>query len=104
MTGACERIGLDGKGKDGLIGFYERVGSKDQTVLATLTTRAMPLQVKEDVNITGGPVTVNIISIPPSHSVCPDGKFRPDDEAEKLWQVEQLNRSASNLVGRLPDR
>jgi hypothetical protein len=44
----------------------------------------------------GGGVEITIAAIPSDHSVCPDGKTRPNDEAEPLWAEhnKRLGRDA----------
>jgi hypothetical protein len=88
MRAAAERIGLDGKGKDELVGFYERVGRKDMTVLATLLARAMPLEV--DAALAVGVVrTVNILPIARGDLVGPDGRVYSREAYKELFPDKQ---------------
>jgi hypothetical protein len=53
-----------------------------------MLSRLVPLEVKAeaDINSNGpGIGEVNIITVPPAHMLCPDGNFRPHEEAKALW-------------------
>jgi hypothetical protein len=63
LTTAGELVGRDGAGKDGLTGLFVQVGQKDPAVLASLITRAMPLQIRDESANTGGITTVNILPV-----------------------------------------
>lgn len=44
---AAELTGLDGKGKDGLIGYLRRVAVEDMKAFSALLGRVLPLQVSD---------------------------------------------------------
>ena len=55
--------------------------------------------------LTGGTITVNVISVPPNHFKCPDGNFRPDPEARVLWDeynAKHKSEGAPLLIGHSP--
>lgn len=54
---AAEKVGNDGKGKDGLTGYLVHVASTDVKAFSALLGKVLPMQVTgED----GGPLTVTI--------------------------------------------
>ena len=55
--------------------------------------------------LTGGAITVNVISVPPNHFKCPDGNFRPDPEARALWDEYNAKLKSEGtplLIGHSP--
>lgn len=52
---AAEAVGVDGKGKEGLIGYLKRVATQDVKAFASLLGKVLPLQVTGE---GGGPVVI----------------------------------------------
>jgi hypothetical protein len=42
-----------------------------------------------------GPNIINVISVPPDHSFCPDGHLRPNFEAKPLWEAHRAAEKAA---------
>jgi hypothetical protein len=97
MTGAAARYGRDGKGTDGMEGFWDGVAKRNPEFLAAAITKScVPPATKEDEAGSGGGgvLSVTIISIPHDHSVCPDGHTRPNFEAKPLWEAEHARQKS----------
>ncbi len=97
MTGAAARYGRDGKGTDGMEGFWDGVAKRNPEFLAAAITKScVPPATKEDEAGSGGGgvLSVTIISIPHDHSVCPDGHTRPNFEAKSLWEAEHARQKS----------
>jgi len=45
---AAENVGADGKGKDGLVGYLERIARRDMKAFAPLLGKMLPLQISGD--------------------------------------------------------
>jgi hypothetical protein len=52
---AAEDVGMDGKGKEGLVGYLKRVASQDVKAFSALLGKVLPLQVTGE---GGGPVVI----------------------------------------------
>lgn len=65
---AAVRIGSDGKGKGGLVGYLTWLARKKPAAFAQLLGKLVPINVTGDIDVTGG-VTVNIVSVPNDHYV-----------------------------------
>ena len=59
---AAERVGQDGKGKDGLTGYLVRVANEDVKAFAGLLGKVLPLQIT---GANGGPVQIARIELVP---------------------------------------
>ena len=55
---AAQEVGEDGKGKDGLQGYLQRVAKEDVKAFSGLLGRVLPLQLAADSN---SPITVKIV-------------------------------------------
>jgi len=53
---AAESVGLDGQGKEGLVGYLKRVASQDVKAFSALLGKVLPLQVTGE---SGGPVIIH---------------------------------------------
>ena len=106
MTGAAARYGRDGKGADGMDGFWDGVAQRNPEFLAAAITKTCVPPAKEtEPTSTGGSITVNVISVPPNHFKCPDGNFRPDLEARALWDEYNAKLKSEGtplLIGHSP--
>ena len=97
MTGAAARYGRDGKGTDGMDGFWDGVAKRNPEFLAAAITKTCVPPAKEaelDPAACGGINVINIISIPHDHSICPDGCTRPNFEAKPLWDAHHARLAA----------
>jgi hypothetical protein len=55
---AADDVGMDGKGRDGLIGYLRRVATEDARSFVSLLGRVLPLQVTGE---GGGPIQIEKI-------------------------------------------
>ena len=66
LTEAAIRHGSNGRGKGGLVGFFQYLLLTDLRAFANLIGRLVPLQLNADVN-GGGTVNISIASVPSGH-------------------------------------
>ena len=67
VLGAAIAHGEDGKGKNGLQGFFAFLIEKNLRAFAGIISRLMPLQVNTDQKSENTLTSINIVSIPPGH-------------------------------------
>jgi hypothetical protein len=96
MTGAAARFGRYGKGAGGMDGFWDFVAQKSPEFLAAAVAKTCVPPAKDvEPAPSGGYVhTVNVISIPHNHQLCPDGNYRPHEESEALWREHKAKLKA----------
>ena len=63
IVGAAIAHGSNGKGKDGLPGFFQFLLKKDLKSFARLVGRLLPVRLDEDVAAAIGRVTVNVVAV-----------------------------------------
>ena len=80
--------------EDGISDFVRDLKATHPPAAAGLLARMMPSGDAEDGSGCGIIGDVIIQSIPNDHMICPDGKTRPTDEAEKLWAAENKTQPA----------
>jgi hypothetical protein len=69
---AAVRMGRDGKGAGGLIGYFEFLAKKKPIAFAHLLGKLIPLQLDGELGVKVGLTKVNIISVPSAHYLTDD--------------------------------
>jgi hypothetical protein len=91
---AGANIGFDGKGKNGLLGFFEKLGRDNPAALAVHIVRAncpMPKS-DDDPGNTPGPITFNIVSVP-------SDRYLSREQIKALEQPRLIVDNAAALEG-----
>ena len=79
---AANRVGSDGRGTGGWVGYLEGVARKHPKYFLPLIARMVPLDIHES-DESEGPLNINIVSVPTGHLIDADGNlFARDHDGE----------------------
>ncbi len=85
---AANRVGSDGRGTGGLVGYLESAARKHPKYFLSLIGRMVSLDINES-DESEGPININIVSIPSGHFFDADGNLRaPGATENEPVQVE----------------
>ena len=103
ILGAAEQWGANGRGQDGLQGFYRHLLATMPDVFATHLLRLIPREVQADVAMTDATPakieTVNVAVIPVGAFLLPSGELVTREQAEQ-WHRE-AGQAPNDLYERL---
>ena len=85
---AANRVGSDGRGTGGWVGYLESAARKHPKYFLPLIGRMVPLDINES-DESEGPISIDIVSIPSGHFFDADGNlFAPDAIATENEPVQ----------------